>query len=326
MQTKQAGNSDLQLTRIGLGTWAIGGGGWLWGWGPQDDEASIKTIHHALDLGINWIDTAPVYGLGHAEEVVGRAIKGMRQRPLIATKCGRTWITPQELGGDLSHDAIKKEVEQSLQRLGIEVIDLYQIHWPRPDEDIEKAWGAIAELIKEGKVRYGGVSNFSVRQMTRVNQIHPITTLQPPYNMLAREIEAETLGYCGQHNIGVICYSPMCKGLLTGKFSAERVAGLAEDDHRRQDRHFREPELSINLQLVEKLKAVAARSGHTTAQLAVAWTLARPETTAAIVGGRRPDQIEEIVPAGDWQLTDTEQAEITALLAERDAALAKLQQ
>lgn len=323
MQTRKLGYTDLQLTTVGLGTWAIGGGGWAFGWGPQDDAESIAAIRRALDLGINWIDTAAVYGLGHSEEIVGRAIAGRRDQVILATKCGLVWdegsTTPY---GRLKAESVRREVEASLRRLNVEAIDLYQIHWPDPDADIEEAWGVIADLIREGKVRYGGVCNFSVEQIKRVQAIHPVASLQPPYSMLRRGIEKDLLPYCAANNIGVIVYSPMQAGLLTGKFSKERVANLPADDWRRRNSYFQEPELSANLALVEKLRPIAGRHGRTVAQLAIAWVLRRPEVTAAIVGARRPSQIEETAPASDWVLSAEDIAEIDALLAERERALA----
>jgi aryl-alcohol dehydrogenase-like predicted oxidoreductase len=323
MQTRKLGDTDLHLTTVGLGTWAIGGGGWAYGWGPQDDAESVAAIRRALDLGINWIDTAAVYGLGHSEEIIGQALAGQRDEVTIATKCGLVWdegsTTPY---GRLKAESVRREAEASLRRLKVDVIDLYQIHWPNPDEDIEEAWGVIADLIREGKVRYGGVSNFSVEQLKRVQAIHPVASLQPPYSMLQRGIEEELLAYCAANDIGVIAYSPMQAGLLTGKFTKERVANLPDDDWRKRDPHFREPELSANLALVEKLRPIAERNGRTVAQLAIAWVLRRSEVTAAIVGARRPSQIEETAPAGDWVLSEEDVAEIEALLVERERALA----
>lgn len=300
MQTRKLGYTDLYLTTIGLGTWAMGGGDWKFSWGPQDDADSIATIHRALDLGINWLDTAAVYGLGHSEELVGKALAGMKEKPLIATKCGRVWDAQGNIGSDLSRAGIERECEDSLRRLKVEVIDLYQIHWPIPDEQIEEAWSAMADLVKAGKVRYIGVSNFSVAQLKRIQPIHPVASLQPPYSMLRREVEAELLPYCQQNQIGVIVYSPMQKGLLTGKVTREWVAALPEDDHRKRDPMFNEPRISQILELVEFLKTIADKHGRSLAELAIAWTLRRPELTAAIVGARRPSQIEETVRAGDW--------------------------
>ncbi|MFQ6067643.1 MAG: aldo/keto reductase [bacterium] len=321
MQTRKLGRTDLNLSTIGSGTWAIGGSGWKFSWGPQDDRESISTIRRALELGINWIDTAPVYGLGHSEEVVGRAIKELRDKPIIATKCGRVWDKDGNLSGCLRKESIGSEVEASLRRLKIDVIDLYQIHWPDPDEDIEEAWSAIADLIKDGKVRYAGVSNFSVEQLKRIQPIHPVASLQPPYSMLERSAEEEILDYCSTNHIGVIVYSPMQKGLLTGKFTRERVQKLPEDDHRRRDAHFQEPQLSANLKLVEGLGSIAEKSGRTLAQLAIAWVLRRSEVTAAIVGARHPFQIEETVVAAESMLSKKDIVAIDILLNKRQKAL-----
>jgi aryl-alcohol dehydrogenase-like predicted oxidoreductase len=330
MQTRKLGYSDLYLTTVGLGTWAIGGGGWAFGWGPQDDAESIAAIRHALDLGINWIDTAAVYGLGHSEEIIGQAIADRRDEVIIATKCSRVWdegsTTPY---GRLKAESVRREAEASLHRLNVEVIDLYQIHWPNPDQDIEEAWGVIADLIREGKVRYGGVSNFGVEQLKRVQAIHPVASLQPPYSMLRRDVEKDLLPYCAANGIGVIAYSPMQAGLLTGKFTKERAANLPDEDWRKRNSYFQEPELSANLVLVEKLRPIAERNGRTVAQLAIAWVLRRPlrlrsgqaEVTAAIVGARRPSQIEETAQAGDWVLSAEDIAEIDTLLAERERVL-----
>lgn len=323
MQTRRLGATDLHLTTVGLGTWAIGGGGWQWAWGPQDDADSIAAIRHGLDLGINWIDTAAAYGVGHAEEVVGRAIAGRRDEVIIATKCGLVWDEGStDVYGRLKADSVRREAEASLRRLNVDVIDLYQIHWPNPDADIEEAWEAIAGLVRDGKVRYAGASNFSVAQIERVQPIHPVASLQPPYSMLERGIEQELLPSCAANNIGVIAYSPMQSGLLTGKLTRERVANMPDDDWRKRDGHFQEPELSANLALVEELRPVAERNGKTVAQLAVAWVLRRPEVTAAIVGARHPQQIEETIVAGEWVLSPEEIAEIEGLLAGRALVVA----
>jgi aryl-alcohol dehydrogenase-like predicted oxidoreductase len=321
MQIRKLGRTDLRLTAIGLGTWAIGGAGWKYSWGPQDDRDSISTIRGAVENGINWIDTAPIYGLGHSEEVVGKAIKELEDKPIVATKCGRIWDKEGNPSGFLKKESIRFEVEASLKRLQIDVIDLYQIHWPDPDEDIEEAWSTITDLIKEGKVRYAGVSNFSKDQLRRIQPIHPVASLQPPYSMLERGVEEELLDYCSTNNIGVIVYSPMQKGLLTGKFTRERVQNLAEDDHRREDRHFQEPELGANITLVEGLHSIARKSGRTVAQLAIAWVLRRSEVTAAIVGARHPSQIKETVAAGEWELSNGDIAAIDKLLQERQKSL-----
>ncbi|MGA2141671.1 MAG: aldo/keto reductase [Brevinematales bacterium] len=323
MKMRKLGRSGLEISVIGLGTWAIGGADWRFSWGPQDDEQSEKTILKALDLGINWIDTAAVYGLGHAEEIVGKALKGMKKKPIIATKCERVWDKKGNIAGNMKKESIKHEAEASLKRLGVEVIDLYQIHWPEPDNEIEEGWQAIADLVKEGKVRYGGVSNFNVSQLERAESIFPVTSLQPPYSLIVPDIENNILGYCGNTNTGVIAYSPMYKGLLTGGFTGQRAENLPENDHRRFDRHFLEPELSINLTFVNKLSRIAEMSGRTVSQLAIAWVLRRPEVSAAIVGARRPEQISETYQASDWSLDEAVQAEIDLLIKERQDAVKK---
>jgi aryl-alcohol dehydrogenase-like predicted oxidoreductase len=314
MQTRRLGDSDLDLTTIGFGAWAIGGGGWAYGWGPQDDQESMRAIHHALDLGVNWIDTAAIYGLGHSEEVVARALADRKGRVIIATKCGLRWREDGSIYNDLGAKSVREEVEASLRRLQVETVDLYQIHWPMPNKDIEQAWSAISELIEEGKVRYGGVSNFNVTQMARAQAIAPITSLQPPYSMVDRAVEDKALPFCEEHGIGVVAYSPMQCGLLTGAFSAERLAALDPEDWRRKDRHFREPAFSRILGYVDQLKSIADRSGHTVAQLALAWVLRRSEVTSAIVGARRPSQIEETAAAAGWKLSDEELQEIERVL------------
>ncbi len=320
MQTRKLGSTDLVLTTVGLGTWAMGGP-WQYGWGPQDDGEAVATILAALDLGINWIDTAPVYGVGHSEELVGRALRQTKHKPFIATKCGRLWNEKKELIPYLKRDSIRRECEASLRRLGVERIDLYQMHWPDPLEDIEEAWEEMALLAAEGKVRYLGVCNYDVEQLERVRKIYPVASLQPPYSMLRREPEKELLGYCSVHNIGVVAYSPMQRGLLTGAFSRERLAALAPDDHRRRMPEFQEPAFSASLELVEGLKKTAEHRSRTVAQLAISWVLRRPEVTAAIVGARRPSQIRETVAAADWNLSRQDIAEIEKLLAAREKKL-----
>lgn len=303
MQTRKLGTTDLHLTSIGLGTWAIGGGGWKYGWGAQDEKESLATIHRALDLGINWIDTAPVYGLGHAEEVVGKAIKGMNNRPTIATKCGLVWDKERNISGRLKRESVRAEVGASLKRLQVNVIDLYQIHWPDPKNDIEEAWSTIADLVKEGTIRYAAVCNFNVNQIKRIEKIHAVASVQPPYSMLERRIENHLLPYCAKNNIGAIPYSPLQKGILTDKFTAKWVQSLPEDDHRRAvDKRFQEPQLASNLAFVESLKKLARKHGKSVANVAIAWALRRPEITSVIVGARRPGQIEETIAAGDWKL------------------------
>ncbi|MGD8499853.1 MAG: aldo/keto reductase [Phycisphaerales bacterium] len=318
MQTRQLGDTDLKLTTVGLGTWAMGGP-WQFGWGPQDDDEAIAAILTALETGINWIDTAPAYGLGHSEELVGQALKQVSERPLIATKCGLLWNEKKEKVSCLKRQSIRDECHASLKRLGVETIDLYQMHWPEPDEDVEGAWEEMAKMAAEGKLRYIGVSNFTVGQIKRVQKIHPVVSLQPPYSMIHREFEDELLDYCAQNDIGVVAYSPLQRGLLTGKFSAERLAGLALDDHRRRNPDFHEPRFSATLDLVEHLKEIAERDGRTCAQLAVSWVLRLPEVTAAIVGARRPQQIIETAPASDWVLGKRDIEEIELLLAQRQA-------
>ncbi|MHC4906404.1 MAG: aldo/keto reductase [Planctomycetota bacterium] len=313
MRTRRLGNTDLELTVIGLGTWAIGGP-WQFGWGPQDDADSIRTILAAMDGGINWIDTAPIYGCGHSETIVGLALREISEKPLVATKCSLLWNDKREKVNCLDHDSIIKECEDSLKRLGVEVIDLYQMHWPQPEAQLEEGWEAMATLVQQGKVRYIGVSNFSLEQLQRVAAIHPVTSLQPPYSMLRRDIEAELIPYCGKNNIGIVAYSPMQKGLLTGKFSKEHLATLAPDDHRLNDPNFSGEQFEKNLAIVESLKSIAGRNGKTVAQLAIAWALRKEEVTAAIVGARKQSQIEETVQAGDWVLGDEEIEEISRIL------------
>jgi len=320
MQTRKLGTTELELTTVGLGTWAMGGP-WQFGWGPQDDDEAIAAIVKALDMGINWIDTAPAYGLGHSEELIGQALRLTGARPLIATKCGILWNERKEKVTCLKKRSIRKECHDSLKRLGIDVIDLYQMHWPDPDEDVEEVWEEMVRLKERGKVRYLGVSNFAVKHLDRVRRIHEPVSLQPPYSMLHREAEDELLGYCAANNIGVVAYSPMQRGLLTGKFSPERLAELAVDDHRRRNPDFQEPQFSATMELVEELKEIAGRNGRTCAQLAISWVLRRSEVTAAIVGARRPAQIEETAPAGDWNLSKEDIKEIEKLLAERQAKI-----
>lgn len=322
MRTKKLGYSNLNLSVIGLGAWAIGGGGYSYGWGQQDDNESIATIRTALEEGVNWIDTAPVYGLGRSEKVVGRAIEGLRDKVVVATKCGLLWDKKGDIYGHLKKETIRQEVENSLKRLNIDIIDLYQIHWPDPDEDIEEAWSTVADLVKEGKIRYGGVSNFSVGQLKRIQPIHPVASLQPPYNMIRRGVEKELLQYCKNNNIGIIIYSPLASGLLTGKFTKENVKNLPEDDWRKtKDTDFQEPVLSTNLDLIEGLRRIAQKNNRTVAQLAIAWTLKRLEVTAAIVGARHPAQIKETALSGEWILSEEDISAVEVLLNERKKAL-----
>jgi aryl-alcohol dehydrogenase-like predicted oxidoreductase len=319
MRTRRLGSSDLHITPIGFGAWAIGGSGWAFAWGPQDDADSTATIREALDLGINWVDTAAVYGLGHSEEVVGRALDGMpkAQRPYVFTKCARVWDENRQIGKRLKADSIRKECEDSLRRLRVEVIDLYQIHWPEPEEDIEEGWQAVLKLKEEGKIRWGGVSNFNVEQMARIAKYGPITSLQPPYSLVRHEVEAETLPFCLQNDIGVIAYSPMASGLLTGAWTRARLAALPPDDWRREkNKQFQEPLLTRNLRLVELLREIGMPHAKTPGEVAIAWVLKHPAVTGAIVGARKPGQLRELVGAADWQMTTTEIARIEQFLLE----------
>jgi aryl-alcohol dehydrogenase-like predicted oxidoreductase len=315
MQTRRLGNSDLHITPVGFGAWAIGGGGWAFAWGAQDDAESIAAIREALDLGINWIDTAAVYGLGHSEEVVAKALEGVANRPYVFTKCGRVWDENGQIGKRLKAASVRAECEASLKRLKLDVIDLYQIHWPEPDEDIEEGWQAVMRLKAEGKIRWAGVSNFSAEQMARVAKYGDITSLQPPYSMIRPEVEEGILPYCQTHAIGVIAYSPMASGLLTGAMTRERIAALPADDWRREkNKHYQEPLLTRNLNLAELLKSIGGRHGKLPGEVAVAWVLRHPAVTAAIVGARRPGQLKQLVGAADWRLTAAEVAEIDSFL------------
>jgi len=309
------GNSDLNLTPIGFGAWAIGGGDWKFAWGSQDDNQSIEAIHRALDLGINWIDTAAVYGLGHSEEVVARALKSTSHKPYVFTKCALRWNEDRSIYNSITAESVRFELEASLRRLNVETIDLYQIHWPNPDPEIEEGWAELAKAQQQGKVRWIGVSNFNVEQMKRAQKIAPITSLQPPYSMLRPAIEAEILPFAQQNDIGVINYSPMVSGLLTGKMTAERVAAMPADDWRRNSVEFNEPKLTRNLQLVELLREIGSGHGVTPGVVAVAWTLHHPAITAAIVGGRSGKQVEEISAALQFRLSEGEYQRIKAFLA-----------
>ena len=323
MLTRKLGQTELELTVIGFGAWAIGGGDYKFGWGPQDDADSIKAIHEALDVGVNWVDTAPVYGLGRSEEVVGKALKGIRQQVIVASKCGRVWDSGRNITARLKADSVREEAESSLRRLQTDYIDLYQIHWPEPDQDIEGGWEELVRLVEEGKVRYIAVSNFSVEQLGRLGSIHPVASLQPPYNMLKRDIEEHILPYCQENKIGVVAYSPMQNGLLTGKFTRERIQKLPEDDFRKTlNVQFQSPRVDANLKVVEGLRPIARRLDHTLAQLALAWVLRRPEVTSAITGTRKPGQIQETAAAAGWVLDEWTQEQIEALLNKRDEVLA----
>ncbi|MCA9036963.1 MAG: aldo/keto reductase [Planctomycetaceae bacterium] len=326
MQFRRVGESDLELSVIGLGTWAIGGGDWKFGWGDQDETEAIETIIEAVKQGINWIDTAAVYGLGHSETLVGQALRQIpaTEKPLIATKCGRTNSGGGEIGKCLRRNSIIAECEASLKRLNVECIDLYQMHWPEPDEEIEEGWQTLVDLKSQGKVRHIGVSNHSVSQLQRLQAIHPVATLQPPYSMIARDVEESLLGFCHQQNTGVVCYSPMGKGLLTGTFTADRVATLSEKDHRSRDPRFQSPQLEVNLAFVDRLQTIADSLGWTIPELSIAWVLRRPEVTSAIVGARRPHQIMETAKAGDRVLDSTSEAAIESALQQRQSDLNQL--
>jgi len=313
METRRLGNSDLQITRVGYGAWAVGGGGWQFGWGPQDDDDSVAAIHRSLELGVNWIDTAAVYGLGHSEEVVARALRDWKgPRPLVFTKCAMRWDKDGRVTKVHSAESIRQECEDSLRRLHVDVIDLYQIHWPPEDNGpgVEESWRTMAALQKEGKVRWIGVSNYDVPQLQRCEKIAPVTSLQPPYSLIRRQIENEILPHCERRGIGVIAYSPMASGLLTGAMTRERIAKFPEDDWRKNSSEFREPKLSKNLELVERLKKVAARYKATPGAVAIAWTLRLPAVTGAIVGARNAKQAEEVMRAGDIKLSPQDVAEI----------------
>ena len=313
LQTRPLGTSDLEITAVGFGAWAIGGPDWTFGWGDQDDAESVAAIHRALDLGINWIDTAAVYGFGHSEEVVARALDGMHERPYVFTKCGlvpsaHDPATPRE---DISRTSIRNECEASLRRLRVETIDLYQIHWPTDEiADIDEGWAAMVELVREGKARYVGVSNFDVAEMERAERVAPITSLQPPYSLVKRDVESNVFAHCREQEIGTIVYAPMQSGLLTGAMTRERAEALPENDWRSRNAEFKDPKLTENLALVERLRAVGARHGRSPGETAIAWTLRDPVVTGAIVGARSPEQIEGTVAAASFRLDAAEIAEV----------------
>jgi aryl-alcohol dehydrogenase-like predicted oxidoreductase len=311
MITRKLGNSDLEITPIGFGAWAVGGA-WQFGWGAQDDADSIAAIHRALELGVNWIDTAAIYGLGHSEEVVARALKEWTgARPFVFTKCGMIWDAAGKVDYSLREASIRREVEASLRRLQTDVIDLYQIHWPADDlEETVEGWTTLAALQREGKVRWIGVSNFSVEELAKAHSIAPITSLQPPYSLIKRDVEKEQLPWCEGEGVGVIVYSPMASGLLTGAMTRERAASLPEGDWRKNNPEFQEPKLSANLALVERLRAVGAQRGKSPGETAIAWTLRKPAVTGAIVGGRSAKQVDGIIGGADFRLTPEEVAEI----------------
>jgi aryl-alcohol dehydrogenase-like predicted oxidoreductase len=312
LKTTQLGQTDLEITRVGFGAWAIGGGGWEFGWGPQDDEESISAIHHALEQGINWIDTAAAYGFGRSERIVGRALNAIPsgERPYVFTKASLLEGPGHRVEHSLKRDSILREAHASLERLAVDAIDLYQIHWPIPDEDIEEGWSALAELKDRGLVRHIGVSNFDVEQLRRIEQIAPVETVQPQYSLIERDIERDILLFAARQGIGVIVYSPMGSGMLTGAMTRGRIERLAEDDWRKHDQRFIEPQLSRNLELVERLTRVARRHDTSAGAVAVAWTLRHPAVDGAIVGFRRPDQVDPILAAAYLELADQEVAEI----------------
>lgn len=318
MKTHELGNSDLHITSVGYGAWAVGGSGWQFGWGSQDDTDSIAAIHRSLELGVNWIDTAAVYGLGHSEEIVARALKSWSgPRPYVFTKCGLRWNTQGEVRKVLSANSIRGEVEDSLRRLAVDVIDLYQIHWP-PDPDspqLEEGWSTLADLKREGKVRWIGVSNFDVEQLRRAQAIAPVTSLQPRYSLVHREVEDEILPYCLDQGIGVIVYSPMASGLLTGAMTRERAANLPNDDWRKSHPDFTEPDLSRNLALVERLRQLGKRHHRSAGEVAIAWTLHNPAVTGAIVGARNAHQAEGVMRAGELHLNNEAMNEVEPFFA-----------
>jgi aryl-alcohol dehydrogenase-like predicted oxidoreductase len=310
MKTVPLGTTGLEITRVGFGAWAIGGGGWEFGWGPQADGESVAALEHALEQGVNWIDTAAAYGFGHSERIVGRALQGVSERPYVFTKGSLLEGPGRRVIHNLRRDSLVGEAEASLERLGIDAIDLYQIHWPDPGADIDEGWSALAELKERGLVRHIGVSNFNVEQLRRIQQIAPVETLQPPYSLVDRGVESEILPFAERERIGVIVYSPMGSGLLTGKMSRYRIASLPDDDWRKHDEHFQEPQLSPHLALVERLKDVAERHHTTPGAVAVAWTLRNPAVAGAIVGFRRPLQVAPILAADALELTPEDIAEL----------------
>ncbi len=315
MQKRELGNTGMQITPVGFGSWAIGGDNWQFGWGAQDDGDAIAAIEQAVELGINWIDTAAVYGLGHSEELVAKAVAGMKNRPWIFTKCSLVWDARRQMGNSLKADSIRRECEASLKRLNVDAIDLYQIHWPNPEADLEEGWQEMASLKEEGLVRHIGVSNFSVDQLRRIIPIAPVATLQPPYSMLRPAIEQTLLPFCMEQNIGVIVYSPMLSGMLSGAMTQERAANFSANDWRRNNKEFQEPRLSANLELVELLKRIGAPHGCSAGEVAIAWTLRHPAVTGAIVGGRNAAQVEGVVGAAEFRLSVEEIGDIKRFIS-----------
>ncbi len=315
MKRRRLGRSDLHISKLGFGAWAIGGNGWEWGWGAQGDAQSVRALHRAFELGINWVDTAPAYGMGHSEEVVGRALREWPgERPLVFTKCGLKWNEAGQLDRDLSPERLRQECDDSLRRLGVETIDLYQIHWPTDDPmEAELAWRVVNDLRREGKVRHVGVSNFDTGLLRRIDAHAAVTSLQPPYSLINRAIESAILPYCQHHDIGVLVYSPMASGLLSGQMTRDRIAALPADDWRKQSEDFREPKLGEHLKRVDRLAAAGAERGVPAGSMALAWTLRNPAVTGAIVGIRRPDQIEDLATASDLECSPAEWAEIAGV-------------
>jgi len=314
MDKRRLGNSDLMITPLGVGAWAIGGGGWAFGWGPQDDLQSVAAIRAALEAGWNWIDTAAVYGLGHSEEVVGRALEGLAERPYVFTKCAMVWDADRKIVNRLKRDSVRRECEASLRRLKLDAIDLYQIHWPNPAEDIEEGWEALVRLREEGKIRWAGVCNFNVAQLGRISPLGAVTSLQPPYSIISPEVEEELLPYCQREKVGVIVYSPMKSGLLTGKMTAERIQAMPEDDFRKRAVQFQEPKLTRNLQLAELLREIGGRRGRNPGEVAIAWCLRNPAVTGAIVGVRSAEQLKGVAGA-DFRLSAEEADQISRFMA-----------
>ncbi len=315
MKTNKLGFSDLHLTEIGFGAWAVGGGNYAFGWGPQDDDLSIAAIHKALDLGVNWIDTAAIYGLGHSEKVVGKAIQGIRSEVIIATKCSAVWNERRETSSNLQFDSVINECENSLKRMNIDYIDLYQIHGPSDDKHIEEGWRAVNKLVQDGKVLYGGVSNFNLSHFERVQKLHPVASSQPPYSILRRNGENNgTFDFCRENNIGIVAYSPMQAGILTGTFDISRIA---DDDWRKRAKEYQEPNLSVNLEFVDDLREIANKYGKTVAQLAIAWVLGNELVTSAIIGTRNPDQITQTVGGAGWKIEQEDLNQLEKLLESR---------
>ena len=314
LKTTHLGDTGLEVTRVGFGAWAIGGGGWEFGWGHQEDDKSIAAIHHALEQGINWIDTAASYGFGHSEEIVGRALQGVSERPFVFTKASLLEGPGGRVVHSLKRDSILREAHASLERLGIDAIDVYQIHWPIHDEDIEEGWSAFAELKEQQLVRHIGVSNFDVVQLERIQQIAPVETLQPQYSLIERDAEREILPFAEREGIGVLVYSPMASGLLTGRMTRERIASMPDDDWRKQDSRFRDPELSRNLRIVDRLAAVAERHDTVPGAVAIAWTLRNPAVDSAIVGFRSPEQVDPLIEAANLKLSEDDTTTIEGAL------------